>query len=58
MKNFTKEDLQKAYEAGQAQKDAQWTNDRTSFIGYHDSTADEDFDSWYDENYENKQLNN
>lgn len=58
MKTFTKEDLRKAYEAGQNQKSAEWTNNTTSTIGYYDGEADEDFDSWFNENYENKQLNN
>lgn len=54
MENFTKEDLRKAFEAGQDQKSAEWENDTTHFIGYYNHDADMDFDGWFNENFKNE----
>jgi hypothetical protein len=54
METFTIEDLRNAFEVGQRQKSAEWENDTTSSIGYYNSYADMDFDSWFNENLKNK----
>jgi hypothetical protein len=55
MKTFTKEDLYNAFEAGQTQKSAEWTNDKNSTrIACYDPDEDMDFDSWFNKNYINK----
>lgn len=54
--NFTVEDLELAFEAGQRQVNAEWTNDTTSAIGYYDSDAEMDFYSWLRETFKNEEL--
>lgn len=48
-KCFTVEDLQKAFEAGENHMSAQWENDNTSTIGFYNSDAEIDFESWFNE---------
>ena len=54
--NFTVEDLQKAFEAGEDHMSAQWENDCTSTIGYYNSNAEMDFESWFKLNFKNEEL--
>jgi len=54
--NFTIEDLQKAFEAGEDHMSAQWENDNTSTIGYYNSNAEMDFDSWYNKNFKKEEV--
>lgn len=54
--NFTIEDLELAFEAGQRQANAEWNNDTTSTIGYYNSDAEMHFYSWLKETFKNEEL--
>jgi hypothetical protein len=51
MKTYTEEDLRKAYEAGQRQKEAEFYNDAVASFNSYDEDAEENFESWLIHNY-------
>ena len=57
MKKYTEEDMRKAFEAGQIQREGHWRSSFSNSLGFNASAvknANMTFDSWLKEIYKNE----